>query len=91
MHVLRLREHILKEMIQWAPFIMGGNDISTTERPKRIAWNIVKLCQRIRDRGVPHIVVAGICRQGEFREAALDAAQFANMAASEDKHVAKKF
>ncbi|KAH3736057.1 hypothetical protein DPMN_042617 [Dreissena polymorpha] len=71
--------------------VLGENDISTTERPNKIAWNIVQLCLTIRDRGMPHVVVVGICRWWQFRDATLDAAQFANMAAYIDKYVAKKF
>ncbi|KAH3735874.1 hypothetical protein DPMN_042434 [Dreissena polymorpha] len=60
--------------------VLGENDISTTERPNKIAWNIVQLCLTIRDRGMPHVVVVGICRWWQFRDATLDAAPFANMA-----------
>ena len=71
--------------------VLGGNDISTTVRPKKIGWHLVNLCRTIRDRGVPKVVVAGICSRWRFREAALDAGQFSNMAASIDNYVGKKF
>ncbi|KAH3865720.1 hypothetical protein DPMN_028762 [Dreissena polymorpha] len=82
MRVLRVQQHVLQDMIEWAPkivvVVLGGNDISTTEAEK----NSLEHCPVMSDNqrsGVPQVVVAGLCRRWQFREAALDAAQFVNI------------
>lgn len=46
---------------------VGGNDITTSTRPKDVVGRIIAICERLKDSGVKSVFVAEVLTRGNFQ------------------------